>query len=100
MRLDEAADAGAETLVTHCHGCQWTLDTPGTQSPVNIVNYVLVVGEALGIHHPDRVSGLRQEKDVDAIIALLREEFGERIEQLPFAQEKIREVLSAAFEIS
>jgi Fe-S oxidoreductase len=100
MRLDEAAEAGAKTLVTHCHGCQWILDAPGAQSPVDIVNYIQVAGEALGIHHPDRVRGLRQAKDVDAVMNLLQEELGEQIEQLPFASAKIREVLSATFKIS
>ena len=48
-RLAEAEATGAKTLVTVCHGCQWYLNAPGADHDVRIVNFIQLVGEALGI---------------------------------------------------
>jgi len=92
-RLTEAASTGAKTLVTVCHGCQWVLDAPDVDPAVRIVNYIHLVGDALGIHHEDKYRKLREFEDADAIFHFVRGEMGDRFDQLPFDRERIRKAM-------
>ena len=94
-RFGEAAAAEADVLTTICHACHWILDTPGTRSTVRIVNYISLVGQALGILHEDRVGKLRKTGSVDEAIKLIRQEMGARYECLPFLPEQIREAVGS-----
>ena len=92
-RLTEASSTGAKTLVTVCHGCQWVLDAPDVDPAVRIVNYIHLVGDALGIHHEDKYRKLRKFEDADAIFHFVRGEMGDRFDQLPFDLVRIRKAL-------
>lgn len=89
-RIGEAVSKGVETLVTVCHGCQWILDSPGSEdAPVRVVNYIRLVGEALGIDHRERFREMRKIGNPDAVINAIREELGGRYERLPFSRQQI-----------
>jgi Fe-S oxidoreductase len=93
-RLSEAAATGVGTLVTVCHGCQWILGAPGVVSDLRIVNYIRLVGETVGIRHPERSRRLREIGDADAIIDEVGKEMGDRLDALPFDREQIRDAVS------
>jgi len=92
-RLAEAEATGAETLATVCHGCQWIMDRPRTGSGLRIVNYIRLVGEALGIHHRERFRELRELGSPEAAIHSIHKEMGGRFDQLPFDREQIMETV-------
>jgi heterodisulfide reductase subunit D len=95
QRLGEAAATGAGTLVTVCHGCQWILDSPGIDPAVRIVNYIRLVGEALGIRHEERCRKLREIGDTEAILNFVRRDMGDRFGRLPFDSEQIRQTVES-----
>ena len=97
-RLEEAADTGAKVLVTVCHGCQWIMDCPGTETSVEIVSYVRLVGEALGIRHEDRSRKLREIGNMESYLKATRQVIGEGFERLPFERERIREAVRSVLE--
>jgi heterodisulfide reductase subunit D len=92
-RLKEAAAAGARTLVTVCHGCQWIMDRPGTGTGVRVVNYVRLVGDALGIYHRERFRELHKKGSPEAAMEYLDKEMGGRLDQLPFDHARIRKTV-------
>jgi len=99
-RVGEARAAGAKTMVTVCHGCQWIMDRPAGDDGVDVVNYIRLVGESLGISHPERFRALRKTESVDAALESIRGVMGDRYDQLPFEGERIREtvrILMGAF---
>jgi Fe-S oxidoreductase len=97
-RLDEAANTGAKTLATVCHGCQWILDSPDDDPVVRVVNYIRLAGEALGIRHQERCKRLRSLGDTNTIMESLRMEMGESFNRLPFEPERIREAIRSVME--
>jgi len=92
-RLAEAEATGAETLATVCHGCQWIMDRPRTSTGLRVVNYLRLVGEALGIHHRERFRELRELESPEAAIHSIRKEMGDRFDQLPFDRDQIMETV-------
>jgi Fe-S oxidoreductase len=92
-RLVEAEKAGARTLVTVCHGCQWIMDRPGEETGIRVVNYIKLVGEFLGIHHRERFLELRLMGSCEAAMESIRKEMGERFEKLPFQKDKIERAI-------
>jgi Fe-S oxidoreductase len=99
-RLDEARATGARTMATVCHGCQWLMDRPFDAPDVSVVNYITLVGEALGISHPERFSVLRKSGTVEDALTSIQREMGSRFDQLPFEEGRIREtvgILMGAF---
>jgi Fe-S oxidoreductase len=97
-RLGEARATGAGTLTTVCHGCQWIMDRPGNETGLRIVNYIRLVGEALGVNHRERFRDLRHMEDPEAAVGMLREEMGDRFDKLPFDPDRIRETVQILME--
>jgi Fe-S oxidoreductase len=95
LRRTEARTAGADILVTVCHGCQGLLDRPGETGDVGVESYVTLVGNALGIRHEGRHRRLREINDVEKAMDVIRKAMGERFDQLPFSQERIAEAVSS-----
>jgi len=89
LRINEAEETGAGILATVCHGCQWILDPPMPDSAMRVVNYIRLVGEALGIEHRSRFGEMRQMGDVKAVIDAIRDELGDRFERLPFDRSQV-----------
>ena len=53
-RLQDAAQTGAERLVTVCHYCNQTFATEAGQHDFSITNYVNLVAEAMGIRRDEK----------------------------------------------
>lgn len=97
-RLAEARAAGAETMATVCHGCQWIMDKPRAGTGMRVINYLSLAGEAMGISHPERFRKLRQKGSPEAAIDYLRREMGDRFEKLPFDRDRILETVEILME--
>lgn len=59
---------GADTLATVFHACHREVCTLGDAS-FEVLNFLELVGESMGLDHEDRYRRLKQLEDVDAIIA-------------------------------
>lgn len=83
-RLKEAADAGAEILVTACVGCQLGF-TPGAQRyGIEVIDYITLLARAMGFRHEDTFAPL-----VEGITALeLAEKHKERFADRDFGRAK------------
>ena len=77
------------------HGCQWILDGAGDSSGMEVVNYIRLVGEALGISHEERCRVMRENDDVEVVLNSLREKLGGRFDMLPFDGKRIREAVES-----
>lgn len=92
-RLREAADTGAERLVTVCHYCNQTFAAQETRFSFSVTNYVNLVAEAMGIRRDDTFRKYTLWGNLDEIVA----DAGEHIAESPFEREQIIEVLKAVF---
>ena len=92
-RLQEAAQTGAERLVTVCHYCNQTFAADEAHYDFGVTNYVNLVAEAMNIRREDKFKKYtcwgsleRILKDADINIA-----------GSPFEKDRIVEVLQATF---
>jgi Fe-S oxidoreductase len=92
-RLQEAAQTGAEFLVTVCHYCNQTFLTERDLYDFNVTNYVNLVAEAMGIRRDDKFERYTQWGDPDLIL----KNAADHISESPFKIERINEVLRAVF---
>jgi len=88
-RVLEASGTGASQIVTMCAGCEARMGKPAATHDMSCVNLIALIGNALGIHHPNRWWELRATKDVDHIINECRE----AIERSDYTEEEIRREL-------
>jgi len=93
-RLKEAAQTGAERLVTVCHYCNQTFAAEETRYDFNVTNYVSLVAEAMGIRRDDKFKRYTRWGSLERIL----KDADEHIAQSPFETERIVEVLQAIFE--
>lgn len=68
-QLDAAEKAGVDTLAGVYHACHRELCSHQRDWPFEVVNFMELVGEAMGIRHPDRFKQLKMMQDADAILA-------------------------------
>jgi heterodisulfide reductase subunit D len=68
-QLEAAEAAGIDTLAGIYHVCHRELCTHERDWPFEVVNFMELLGESLGIAHPDLFKRLKLMQDVDAIIA-------------------------------
>src|SRR3546814_19735296 len=68
-QLQAAEKAGIDTLAGVYHACHRELCSHERDWPFEVVNFMELVGEAMGIAHPDRVKELKMMQDADAILA-------------------------------
>ncbi|RPI42274.1 MAG: (Fe-S)-binding protein, partial [Betaproteobacteria bacterium] len=64
-----ARDAGVTTFASIFHGCHRELVKFQPDVPFELVNFMELIGEAMGIHVPDLYKRLQMLGDIDAIIA-------------------------------
>ncbi|MFL5282207.1 MAG: (Fe-S)-binding protein [Rhodopila sp.] len=64
-----AAEAGVTTFASIFHGCHRELVQFQPDVAFELVNFMELIGEAMGIHIPDLYKRLSMMRDVDAIIA-------------------------------
>jgi Fe-S oxidoreductase len=67
-QLQAAADAGVTTLAGIYHACHRELCSHERDWPFEVVNFLELVGESMGIHRPDLFKRLKIMQDVDAIL--------------------------------
>jgi heterodisulfide reductase subunit D len=68
-QLQAAADAGVTTLAGIYHACHRELCSHERDWPFEVVNFLELVGESMGIVRPDLFKRLKLMQDVDAILA-------------------------------
>jgi heterodisulfide reductase subunit D len=67
-QLQAAADAGVSTLAGIYHACHRDLCSHERDWPFEVVNFLELVGESMGLHRPDLFKRLKIMQDVDAIL--------------------------------
>jgi len=92
-RLQDAAQTGAERLVTVCHYCTQTFAAEEGHYDFTVTNYVNLVAEAMGIWRDDKFKKYKQWGSLERIL----KDADEHIAESPFENERIFEVLEAVF---
>jgi len=92
-RLQDAAQTGAEQLVTVCHYCSQTFAAEGSEYDFIVTNYVNLVAEAMGIRRDDKFMQYTQWGSLERIL----KDAKEHIAESPFDNERIIEVLKEVF---
>jgi Fe-S oxidoreductase len=68
-QLQAAADAHVTTLAGIYHACHRELCSHERDWPFEVVNFLELVGESMGLHRPDLFKRLKIMQDADAILA-------------------------------
>ena len=92
-RLMEAEQTGADQMVTVCHYCHQIFASRETSYNFDIVNYVSLVAESMGIHRQDKFKRYTQWNDLEMIMNDLEP----NIENSSFDKEKIVDILKSVF---
>src|SRR5262249_14628747 len=69
--LDAARDARADILATLYHSCHREICGAEAKYPFAIVNYISLLGEAMGIEYPDVYKQFKLKADPDAVYDLV-----------------------------
>ena len=67
--LAAVADAGVTTLATIYHACHREMCDAGEGRSFEVVNFMEILGEGLGLHAEDLYKRLKQMRDIDEIVA-------------------------------
>ncbi|WP_428486578.1 hypothetical protein [Rhodopila sp.] len=68
QQLQAAADAGVTTLAGIYHACHRELCSHERDWPFEVVNFLELVGESMGLQRPDLFKRLKIMQDIDAIL--------------------------------
>lgn len=68
-QLQAAADLGVTTLAGVYHVCHRELCSHEKDWPFDVVNFLEIIGESMGIHRPDIFKRFRMAQDADLVIA-------------------------------
>jgi hypothetical protein len=68
-QLQAAADAGVTTVAGIYHNCHRELCSHERDWPFEVVNFIELVGESMGLTRPDLFKRLKLMQDVDAVLA-------------------------------
>ena len=88
--LRAAAQAGITTFASIFHGCHRELVKFQPQVSFELLNFMELIGEAMGIHIPDLYKRLQLMSDIDAVIA----ESMEQIEAHGLDLDQVRDVVA------
>ena len=69
QELEAAAAAGVDALVGIYHACHRELCAHETTYPFQVVNFLELVGEAMGVDRPDLFKQWKMMQDVDRVLA-------------------------------
>ena len=89
--LEAAAKAGVNTLAGVYHACHRELCSHEAEWPFEVVNFLELIGESMGIRREDRFKRLKKMQDADAVLADvmdLVEEHGLGLEEVRAVIEK------------
>ena len=67
--LEAAAEAGVTTLAGVYHACHRELCSHEAEWPFEVVNFLELVGESMGVKREDQFKRLKKMQDADAILA-------------------------------
>ena len=90
--LAAAEAAGVDALVGIYHACHRELCAHEAMRPFRIVNFLELVGEAMGVERPDLFKQWKMMQDVDRVLA----EIGDQIDGEGLDPEAVREVMVAS----
>jgi Fe-S oxidoreductase len=90
--LDAAAAAGVDALVGVYHACHRELCAHEATSPFQVVNFLELVGEAMGVDRPDLFKQWKMMQDVDRVLA----DASAQITAAGLDLESVREVMVTA----
>jgi heterodisulfide reductase subunit D len=88
--LEAAARAGVTTLAGVYHACHRELCSHEAEWPFEIVNFLELVGESMGISREDHFKRLKKMQDVDAILA----DVMDLVEEHGLKLDDVREVIA------
>lgn len=91
--FQQAKEAGAGVVVTLYHSCHREVCEQDGRLGLEVVNYISLLGEALGIYYEDRFKRFKLSGDVEAIL----EELRPVIQRKRLDEHRVRRVLSAQF---
>ena len=89
--LAAAEEAGVDSLVGVYHACHRELCAHEATLPFRVVNFLEVVGEAMGVERPDLFKQWKMMQDVDRVLV----DLGDRPEIAGLDLETVREVMVA-----
>ena len=89
--LAAAGAAGVDALVGIYHACHRELCAHEATLPFRIVNFLELVGEAMGVERPDLFKQWKMMQDVDRVLA----EIDDQVEREGLDREAVREVMVA-----
>jgi Fe-S oxidoreductase len=92
QELAAAAAAGVDALVGIYHACHRELCAHEATSPFRVVNFLELVGEAMGIDRPDLFKQWKMMQDVDRVLA----ETSAQIAAAGLDVDRVREVMVTA----
>jgi len=92
QELEAAAAAGVDALVGIYHACHRELCAHETSYPFRVVNFLELVGEAMGVDRPDLFKQWKMMQDVDRVLA----ETSAQIAAAGLDVESVREVMVTA----
>jgi Fe-S oxidoreductase len=92
-RLQEAAQTGAERLVTVCHYCGQTFASEEARYDFTVTSYINLVAEALGIRRDDKF----RQYALWGNLELMLKDSDSHIDESPFTRKRILEVLQEVF---
>ena len=88
-QFNAAVEAGIDTLAVVYHGCYRGLCTASEDYPFEVVNYVELIGAAMGIVHPSSFKRLKLLGDSDKVL----DEVGQMIAQNAMDPDEVRAVV-------
>ena len=91
-QLKAAEDAGVNVLAGIYHACHRELCTHERDWPFEVVNFLELVGQAMGLSRPDLFKRLKIMQDAEAILA----ETADMIEAYGLDTERVRKVILGA----
>ncbi len=92
-RLQDAAQTGAERLVTVCHYCNQTFAAEASHYDFSVTNYVSLVAEAMNIRRDDKFKKYAMWGNLERIL----KDADKHILESPFENKRIDEVLQKVF---
>ena len=92
QELDAAAAAGVDALVGIYHACHRELCAHESTAPFQVVNFLELVGEAMGVERPDLFKQWKVMQDVDRVLA----ETASQITAAGLDVDSVREVMTTA----
>ena len=93
-RLTEAQETGACAMVDVCHYCHQTF--AGADPQIDVVNYISLLAESMGIDRPDKLKQYLAWGDVGLIMA----DAAPYLKTSPYSEETIRRVVEKLIEES